>query len=96
MSIPIAIATFFLLPDTPHNTRVWYLSQRDREVAIERVQKEGKAPPVRITLDTFKNILSRWKWYMFVLGYVVSATTRRRIFRTAKANEIVIWRVMRR
>lgn len=72
ISIPVAIGTFFLLPDTPYTTRVWYLSPRDREIALERVERAGKAPPVKITRKTFKEVLSGWKWYMFVLGYVVS------------------------
>lgn len=72
MTIPVGIATFFLLPDTPYTTRVWFLTERERELAKERVQKAGKAPPVKINLATFKKILSSWKWYAFVLGYVVS------------------------
>ncbi|KAL3482084.1 major facilitator superfamily domain-containing protein [Aspergillus californicus] len=71
MTVPVGIATFFFLPDTPYTTRVWYLSERERELAIERVVKAGKAPPVKITLNTFKRILSSWKWYAFVAGYVL-------------------------
>lgn len=72
MTVPVGIATFFLLPDTPYTTRVWYLSKSERDLAEERVLKAGKAKPVKITLATFKKILSSWKWYVFVIGYVVS------------------------
>ncbi|KAL4879345.1 major facilitator superfamily domain-containing protein [Aspergillus karnatakaensis] len=71
MTIPVGIATFFILPDTPYTTRVWFLSDKERELAVERVQRAGKAPPVKITLQTFKRILSTWKWYAFVAGYVL-------------------------
>ncbi|CAI7579065.1 unnamed protein product [Penicillium pancosmium] len=71
MTVPVGIATFFLLPDTPYTTRVWYLSKSERDLAEERVLKAGKAKPVKITLATFKKILSSWKWYVFVIGYVL-------------------------
>lgn len=72
MTLPVGVATYFLLPDTPYTTRVWFLSQCERELAKDRVLKAGKAAPVTITLGTFKKILGSWKWYAFVLGYVVS------------------------
>ncbi|KAL4911423.1 hypothetical protein BDW74DRAFT_184772 [Aspergillus multicolor] len=71
MTVPVGIATFFILPDTPYNTKVWFLSERERELAKERVEKAGKAPPVKITFNTIKGILSTWKWYAFVVGYVL-------------------------
>ncbi|KAL4861798.1 hypothetical protein BDV12DRAFT_190839 [Aspergillus spectabilis] len=71
MTIPVGIATLFVLPDTPYTTRAWFISEKEREIAIERVQRAGKAPPVKITLNTFKRILSSWKWYAFVAGYVL-------------------------
>ncbi|KAJ6060700.1 hypothetical protein N7444_002554 [Penicillium canescens] len=71
MTIPVGIATYFLLPDTPFTTRVWYLSKSERDLAEERVRKAGKAAPANINMETFKRILSSWKWYAFVLGYVL-------------------------
>ena len=72
MTVPVGIASFFLLPDTPHTTHAWYLTKQERELATERVLRAGKANPVEITIATFKKILSSWKWYAFVMGYVVS------------------------
>jgi ACS family pantothenate transporter-like MFS transporter len=40
-------------------------------MAAARVLRAGKAAPAKITAQTFKRILSSWKWYAFVLGYVV-------------------------
>ncbi|KAL4787746.1 major facilitator superfamily domain-containing protein [Aspergillus varians] len=71
MTIPVGAATFFFLPDTPYTTRVWFLSERERELATERVRRAGKAAPVKIRLETFKRILTSWKWYAFVAGYVL-------------------------
>ena len=71
MTVPVGLATFAFLPDTPYTTRAWFLTQAEKDLAIERVRKAGKAAPVKITLATFKRVLGRWRWYAFVLGYVL-------------------------
>ncbi|KAF4537444.1 MFS transporter [Lasiodiplodia theobromae] len=71
MTVPVGLATFFILPDTPYTTRAWFLTEEECELSVERVRKAGKAAPVKITLNTFVRILSRWRWYAFVLGYVL-------------------------
>ncbi|KAH7052383.1 pantothenate transporter liz1 [Macrophomina phaseolina] len=71
MTVPVGLATALFLPDTPYTTRAWFLTRDECELSIERVQKAGKAPPVKITWKTFVRILSRWRWYAFVLGYVL-------------------------
>lgn len=72
MTVPIGLATCVFLPDTPYTTRAWFLSQNERDMAAARVVKAGKAAPAKITVKTFKKVLSSWRWYVFVLGYVVS------------------------
>ncbi|KAJ9157315.1 Major facilitator superfamily [Pleurostoma richardsiae] len=71
MTVPVGVAAFFFLPDTPYTTRAWYLTKEERILAQERVRKAGKAPPANINFQTFKRILSHWRWYFFVLGYVL-------------------------
>lgn len=73
MTVPVGLATFFFLPDTPYTTKSRFLTAKECELAIERVQKAGKAAPAGVTFATFKRVLSKWRWYAFVLGYVVSA-----------------------
>lgn len=93
MTVPVGLATFVVLPDTPYTTKVWFLSAEERELAIERVRRAGKAAPVKIRLATFKTILSSWKWYAFVIGYVVGSSV---LMWLAKLSRIAIWIVMRR
>ncbi|KAF8858271.1 pantothenate transporter liz1 [Acephala macrosclerotiorum] len=75
MTVPVGFATAFFLPDTPYTTRAWFLSKEECELAIDRVQRAGKAPPVKITFATFKRIFTRWRWYAFTLGYVLYGTS---------------------
>lgn len=72
MTVPVGLATYVFLPDTPYTTRAWFLSQNERDMAAARVMKAGKAAPAKITSRTFKKVLGSWRWYAFVLGYVVS------------------------
>ncbi|KAJ4335722.1 hypothetical protein N0V95_008825 [Ascochyta clinopodiicola] len=71
MTVPVGFVTWWVLPDTPYTTRAWFLNDEDRQLAIDRVQKAGKAAPAKITLATFKRVLTGWRWYAFVLGYVL-------------------------
>lgn len=71
MTVPVALATFVFFPDTPHKTNAWFLTKEERNLGIERSEKAGKAPPGMINLETFKRIFSGWKWYTFVIGYIL-------------------------
>lgn len=74
MTLPVGIATYFFLPDTPDTTTAWFLTTEERALAVERVRKAGTAPPAPVTLRTFVKIMTRWRWYAFVLSYVVCAS----------------------
>lgn len=74
MTVPVGIATFFFFPDTPYKKKPWFLTEEEHAIALRRVQSVGIAPPAKITWGTFTRILSRWRIYAFVLGYVVSST----------------------
>ncbi|CAK4031078.1 pantothenate transporter liz1 [Lecanosticta acicola] len=71
MTVPVGFATWFALPDTPYKTKAWYLSEDEKQLAIERIRKAGKAAPAKVSLATFKRVLGGWHWYAFVLGYVI-------------------------
>ncbi|KAJ9615935.1 hypothetical protein H2204_014255 [Knufia peltigerae] len=67
ISLPIAILTIFFLPDQPHNTRAWYLNARDREIALERVQRIGRASKQGFSKKKILKIFSRWHIWVFPL-----------------------------
>lgn len=75
ITIPVGVATYFVLPDTPYTTKAKFLTPQECELAISRVTKAGKAAPRGVDLQTFKRVLSKWRWYAFVPGYVVSAVS---------------------
>ncbi|KAF1956320.1 pantothenate transporter liz1 [Byssothecium circinans] len=71
MTVPVGFVTWFILPDTPYTTKAWFLTEEEKQLALSRVQIAGKAAPQKLTFSTFKRILTRWRWYAFVFGYVL-------------------------
>ena len=70
ISLPIAIAGFFVLPDVPEISKAWYFTPAEHELAKKRMQLEGRAERAPYTRAKFKRILSSWHIYALVLLYV--------------------------
>ena len=95
MTVPVGLATYVFLPDTPYTTRALFLTQEEKDIAAARVLKAGKAAPEKVTVATFKRILRSWKWYAFVVGYVVSSSPSDKLHSILR-NDLAIWLLMRR
>lgn len=77
ISLPIALAGFVFLPDYPHNTRAFYLNDRDKVIAQQRMALEGRAATAEersfTTLfrpDRLKKFFSSWHIYGLTLLYI--------------------------
>lgn len=73
ISIPIGLFGVFALPDFPHTTRATYLTPRDRELALLRVNKAGRKPPKKLTTKGWLKIFSSWKIYAFIMAFSTPA-----------------------
>ncbi|KAK7937352.1 major facilitator superfamily transporter [Apiospora aurea] len=71
VSLPIALAGFFFLPDIPEITTAWYFTSDEVALAKERMELEGRATRQPFTRKKITNIFSTWHIYMLVLLYVV-------------------------
>ncbi|KAI8202072.1 Pantothenate transporter liz1 [Colletotrichum sp. SAR 10_76] len=71
ISLPICIAGFFLIPDLPENTRAFYLNEKDREMARNRMNAVGRAPRTKLGLSAFKRIFGRWHVYYLTILYII-------------------------
>ncbi|KAF3057206.1 Pantothenate transporter liz1 [Daldinia childiae] len=87
ISLPICIAGFFILPDLPENTRAFYLSEDDRAMARERMNKVGRAPRTKLGLSTFKRIFGRWHVYLLTILYIIFIN----IGPSSSINVLAIW-----
>lgn len=71
MSLPVAISVWFLLPDFPHNTEAWYISEEDKQLALERSAKQGKASITgKLDLALAKRMFGNWRWWVLCIMYI--------------------------
>ncbi|KAI3321766.1 MFS general substrate transporter [Xylariaceae sp. AK1471] len=70
ISLPVAIAGFFLFPDVPEITKAWWLTKADIAMANNRMALEGRAKRGKYTKAKFKKIFSSWHIYTLVLLYI--------------------------
>ncbi|RDW66647.1 hypothetical protein BP5796_09396 [Coleophoma crateriformis] len=71
MSLPVAISVWFLLPDYPHNTKAWYLTEEDKAMAMRRSANQGKAN-ITGTLDLklLVRMFGNWRWWVLCAMYI--------------------------
>lgn len=71
MSLPVAFSVWWLLPDYPHNTTAWYLTEEDKQMAMNRSARQGKAEITGIVdLKLVKRMFGNWRWWMLCLMYI--------------------------
>ncbi|KAH8203493.1 hypothetical protein TruAng_002364 [Truncatella angustata] len=70
INVPGALWGFVAVPDSPYNTRVFYLSEKQIELAKTRMEKLERKAFNGITLQTFRKMLSRPFVWVFVINYI--------------------------
>ena len=71
ISLPIALASFLLLPDIPEITRAWWLTADDIALAKQRMLLEERADRKPYTKAKFKKIFTSWHIYVLTFTYVL-------------------------
>jgi ACS family pantothenate transporter-like MFS transporter len=66
---PIAILGFFIIPDVPSKTRALWLKPVDRAVALERMERQGRAPPAKLTWHKLVKFCTDWP-VIFLIPYI--------------------------
>ncbi|KAJ0331094.1 hypothetical protein COL5a_002627 [Colletotrichum fioriniae] len=62
MSLPVALSVWWLLPDYPHNTTAWYITEEDKQIAMQRAAKQGKAEITGVVdLKLLKRMFGNWR-----------------------------------
>jgi ACS family pantothenate transporter-like MFS transporter len=71
MSLPVAISVWWLLPDYPHNTTAWYITEEDKQLALRRAAQQGKAEITGVMdWKLCKRMLGNWRWWVLCLMYI--------------------------
>lgn len=71
ISIPIAIAGFWLLPDYPHTTKAFYWNENDKVIAVKRMEAVGRKPFTRFGWSIVKRVFGTWHVYVLTILYIV-------------------------
>ncbi|KAH8809270.1 major facilitator superfamily domain-containing protein [Xylogone sp. PMI_703] len=69
ISLPVALAGFFLLPDLPEITRAKYFNETDIILARRRMEVEGRAGRKPYTKDKLIQIFTSWRFWCLVPLY---------------------------
>ncbi|KAF2635400.1 pantothenate transporter liz1 [Massarina eburnea CBS 473.64] len=69
ISLPVAIAGFFIFPGLPSSKRPWWLTQAEHELAQQRMREVGVEPSTKLNWSVIRRTLSRWEFYVGVLAY---------------------------
>ncbi|KAK9491781.1 major facilitator superfamily domain-containing protein [Lipomyces doorenjongii] len=75
VSIPVAAYGFIALPDYPTKCHAFYLSERELLIANMRMDRTGRKPPVKITLQSFLSMWKTWRPYLFLPLYNLDLLT---------------------
>ncbi|ORY29322.1 pantothenate transporter liz1 [Naematelia encephala] len=67
IGIPIGFLLFFLVPDFPENSKVWYLSEAEKELAKARSARNGTAA-MKGNINLKSVLLVFTTWHLFVLA----------------------------
>ncbi|KAK5658150.1 hypothetical protein OQA88_2123 [Cercophora sp. LCS_1] len=81
ISFPIAIGSFFFLPDLPETTGRRYFTDEEIELAKKRMELEGRKLREPYTVAKVKRIFSSWHIWLLTLYYIcISGTSGTPIF----------------
>jgi ACS family pantothenate transporter-like MFS transporter len=62
MTVPCGLLLYFVLPDLPSNSKVWYLSEEEKALALDRAIRNGKGQPTgKVDLALLKRTCSKWR-----------------------------------
>jgi MFS transporter, ACS family, pantothenate transporter len=75
ISTPICLAGLFLIPDLPENTRAFYISDEEADLARKRMEDIGRAPRKRLGWSILRRLFSRWHVYALTVLYVIFINT---------------------
>ena len=70
ISLPIALAGYWVLPDVPEISRPFYLTEKEVAFAQKRMELEGRQKRQPYTKNKIRKILTSWHIYALTLLYV--------------------------
>lgn len=65
IGIPIALYGYWAIPDSPNSSKSRWLKPHDRDMAIGRMERCGRAPVKKLSWAVIRRIFTTWPVYLF-------------------------------
>lgn len=62
-------AGYYALPDLPSNTRVRWLNDHEKALALDRMKRAGKQLEEPVTMRGLKRVLGKWHFWVYTTYY---------------------------
>lgn len=69
LGLPVAIFGLLCCPDEPHAKKPWWMKEEERQLAIKRLESEGRDAEGKFDWSVFKRVLGGWQFYCFPIAY---------------------------
>lgn len=71
ITVVVAIYGFIVFPDTPYDTKAFYLTDDEKKRCLERIVEDGREELVNhFSLDMFKRAAKTWKTYVLAVLFM--------------------------
>ncbi|KAH7232996.1 pantothenate transporter liz1 [Fusarium tricinctum] len=72
MSLPVALSVWWFLPDLPHNTEAWYITEEEKQIALRRSATQGKVQVTgKLDKALAKRMFGSWRWWVLCVTYIL-------------------------
>ncbi|KAM0331310.1 hypothetical protein ACHAQA_002980 [Verticillium albo-atrum] len=85
ISLPIAVAGYFLFPGLPASPRIWWLSEDEQALARRRMEDDGVRASGKIGRKMLRRVFRHWHFYVAVLTYIFFQCT------SYVAGQMIVW-----
>lgn len=68
ITVPVSIYGLLFFPDTPQDSKAFYFTKEEKDLAISRLKP---TPKTRLDFSVFKRVLGRWHFWLFSLLFAL-------------------------
>ncbi|ATY63245.1 major facilitator superfamily transporter [Cordyceps militaris] len=69
LGVPVAIFGFFVCPHEPRGKRIWWMTEEEKQLSVDRMKRDGRDATSVWTWDVIRQIARSWQFYGFVIGW---------------------------
>lgn len=67
ITVIVALYGFIFFPDTPYNTKAFYLSEDEKARCVQRLAEDGRTETTNFTWSLFWRTINSWQLYVLTV-----------------------------